>query len=458
MLTSLGWAWYFNESFLPIIFSALITAGFGALLFLPFKNNKNNIEKHEAFLVVAIIWIIISAFGALPYIFSNGIPRIIDAYFETVSGFTTTGSSILSDIEALPKNILFWRALTHWIGGMGIIIFTIALLPIFGFGGMNLFEAEATGPTTDKIHPKITETAKRLWGIYLLLTLTEAALFLLGGMNLYESVCHSFATIATGGFSPKNSSLIDYSPYIQYIASIFMILAGTNFVLFYWLLKGKTKPFLKSEEFKFYISIIALATLFITLYLVIDSNPLEYSFRHALFQTASIISCTGFVSTDYMLWPTAAWTMLFLLMFSGAMVGSTTGGIKMMRHLLLLKNTIAVIKRKLHPTAIINVRLDKRVISQNVIDNVLDIFVIYIFSFAILSLLMTTQNLSIAESMSAIATTLNGIGPGVYNIGAVGNFYHVGDFGKIILCFAMIIGRLEFITIFILFTKTFWKQ
>ena len=458
MLSSLGWTWFYDENPFPIIVSSLITASVGALLFLPFRKTKKSIEKHEAYLVVAIIWVIMSAFGALPYIFSDSIPRIIDAYFETVSGFTTTGSSILTNIEILPKNILYWRALTHWIGGVGIIIFTVALLPIFGFGGTNLFEAEATGPSTDKIHPRITETAKRLWGVYIIITIVQIGLFMLGDMNFYESVCHSFATVATGGFSPKNTSLINYSPYIQYVASLFMIIAGTNLVLIYWLLKGKTKPFLKSEEFKFYLAIVGFSTIFISIYLIRDGNTIEYAFRHSLFQAASIISSTGFVSTDYMLWAPPAWTLLFLLMFSGAMVGSTTGGIKIMRHLLLVKNTITVIKRKLHPTAIINVRLDKKVISQNIIDNVLAIFVICVFTFAISTLLLTTQNLNITESMSAVAATLNCIGPGVYSIGAVGNFNHVGDFGKAILCFTMIVGRLEYLTIYILFTRTFWKQ
>ncbi|NTW24929.1 MAG: TrkH family potassium uptake protein, partial [Lentimicrobium sp.] len=398
-------------------------------------------------------------FGAIPFMLSGVTQSYTDAFFETMSGFTTTGASIFTDIESIPKGILFWRSLTHWIGGMGIIVLSLAVLPVLGIGGMQLFMAEVPGITPDKLHPRITQTAQRLWGIYVLLTFVLTLLLMLGGMNLFDALCHAFGTMATGGFGTKNDSVAGFSPYIQYVIIIFMFLAGVNFTLHYFALKGKFKKIITNEELRnyFYVVIIATAIIASALY-IIQGQPAEKSFRDSLFQVVSIVTTTGFVSTDYLLWPFFAWFLIFLLMFTGGCAGSTGGGIKMVRILLLFKNSLLELKRLIHPLAIIPVRLNGKSVPQNIIFNVLAFFLIYIIIFAFGSLALTFLGLEFESAVGATAACLGNIGPGLGIVGPVLNFGLVPDAGKWLLSLLMLLGRLELFTVLILFSSSFWKN
>lgn len=464
MFSTLPFSYYYGGTDAnAIIASGLVTVLFGILFRLITKEaDEKSIGKKEGYVIVTFSWIVISIFGTLPYLLSNSISNFTDAFFETISGFSTTGASILTDIEAVPKGILFWRSMTHWIGGMGIVVLTVAILPFLGIGGMQLFNAETSGPTKDKLHPRITEAAKRLWGIYVLLTFLETILLLAGGMNLFESLCHSFGTVATGGFSPKNSSLAGYSPYIQYVVMIFMFIAGISFTLHYYFLKGKFSKVFNNGELRFYVSIIIIASIIIGSFLIYDSfnkyNSFEKAFRDAFFQVISIVTCTGFATTDYMQWSFFLWFFIFLLMFSGGCAGSTAGGIKVIRHLLLFKNASLEFKRLIHPNAVIPVKLNGKPVPQDIIFNILAFFLMYISIWAVSSLLLSIIGMDPYSAMGSVATTMGGIGPGLGITGPASNYSTVPEFGKWILAFMMLIGRLEIFTVFILFAPSFWKK
>ncbi len=460
MLTSLIVSIYYHEPVLPIIYSAVITALFGGiLLFFGNKNSNKNIGKREGYMIVTLTWVIISVFGALPFIISGAIPSFTNAFFETMSGFTTTGSSILTDIESVPKNILYWRAMTHWIGGMGIIVLTVAILPFLGIGGMQLLIAEMPGIAPDKLHPRITATAKRFWGIYVILTVVEILLLWAGEMNLFDAVCHSFATMATGGFSTKNDSIAGFLPYSQYIIILFMILAGTNFTLHYFAFHGQIKKVFKNDEFKTYLSIIAVVTVILTFGLIIIVNTgVEKAFRDSLFTVVSILTTTGFVTADYIVWPVFLWVFVAALMFIGGSAGSTGGGVKIIRHLLLIKNSWIELKRTIHPAAIIPVKYGGKSISQQVIFNVMAFFLIYslIFSFGVIA--MALLGLDFETSVGASIASLGNIGPGIGGVGPVENYAFIPPFGKWILSFLMLLGRLELFTVLIIFSPAFWRK
>jgi len=460
MLTSIGFALYYHETILPIILSALITSVFGVTLaFFGNKNNNRNIGKREGYMIVTLTWVIISVFGALPFILSGTIPSFTSAFFETMSGFTTTGSSILTDIESVPKNILYWRAMTHWIGGMGIIVLTVAVLPFLGIGGMQLLIAEMPGIAPDKLTPRITATAKRFWGIYVILTIAEVLLLWAGEMNFFDSVCHAFATMATGGFSTKNDSIAGFLPYSQYIIIIFMILAGTNFTLHYFTFHGQFKKVFKNEEFKVYLTIIIVITILLTFGLIAWQNyNLEQAFRDSLFTVVSILTTTGFVTADYILWPVYLWILVAALMFIGGSAGSTGGGIKIVRHLLLLRNSWTELKRTIHPSAIIPVKYGKKSISQQVIFNVMAFFLIYILIFSFGVIAMALLGLDFETSVGASIASLGNIGPGIGGVGPVENYAIIPPIGKWILSFLMLLGRLELFTVLIIFSPAFWKK
>ena len=451
---------YCNENCLALLYSGLITASIGGIVFfLTRKNLKKHIGKRDGYIIVSMTWIVISLFGTLPFLISGAIPSFTDAFFETMSGFTTTGASILTDIEALPRGILFWRSMTHWIGGMGIIVLSVAILPALGIGGMQLYAAEMPGPTKDKLHPRITQTAKRLWGIYVLFTIAETILLMTGGMDLFDALCHTFGTVATGGFSTQNSSITGYSPFIQYVIIIFMILAGTNFTLHYMALHGRLRRVFKNEEFRAYLITIAITGLVITLGLTLDSDlPFTTAFRKSLFQVVSIITTTGFITDNYTLWPVAMWFIVFLLMFIGGMAGSTGGGIKVVRHLLLFKNSTMELKRVLHPHAIIPVRLSGKIVSQEIIYKIMAFFLIYFIIFGIGSLVMTLLGLDYKSAIGASIATLGNIGPGIGQVGPVGNYASIPEFGKWFLSFLMLLGRLELFTVLILLSPSFWRK
>ncbi len=461
MFGSLPFSLYYGEQeSLAILYSGLITIFTGGILWFSTRKHPKNIGRKEGYVIVAITWIIISLFGTLPFLLSKTIPNFTDAFFETMSGFTTTGATILTDIEATPKGILFWRSMTHWIGGMGIIVFTVAVLPILGIGGMQLYAAEMPGVTKDKLHPRITATAKRLWAIYLILTVTEAILLMLGGMNLFDALCHTFGTVATGGFSTHNLSIAAFSPYIQYVIVVFMILAGTNFTLHYFALHGQLRKVWRSEEFRYFIYLISAGTVIITLVLVYNNygGSFEEAFRLSLFQVVSIITTTGYITDNYLNWPGMIWFLIILMMFVGGMAGSTGGGIKVVRQLLLLKNSLLELKRLIHPQAIIPVRMNGKVVSQDIIFKVMAFFLIYIIIFIIGSTLMALIGLDASSAIGATAATLGNIGPGMGGVGPEDNYAFIPYFGKWVLSFLMLLGRLELFTVLILFSPAFWKK
>ena len=473
MLSSLGFsAWYepvsfstlvfFNSThdFLPLLVSGTGVCLIGMILWLLNRNlDQNSIGKREGYIIVSLAWVIISLFGAIPFVLSGVTTNYTDAFFETMSGFTTTGASIFTDIESIPKGIMFWRSMTHWIGGMGIIVLSLAILPILGIGGMQLFVAEVPGITPDKIHPRITQTAKRLWFIYVLFTLVQTALLMLGGLNLFDSLCHAFGTMATGGFSTKNDSIAGFSPYLQYVIIIFMFLAGINFSLHYFALKGKFQKIFSNEELRLYSLIVLVSSLVIaSAFISIQSTPVEKAFRDSLFQVVSIVTTTGFVSSNYLLWPFFTWFLLFLLMFTGGCAGSTGGGIKIVRITLLFKNSLLELKRIIHPQAMLPVRLNGKSIPQEIIFNVLAFFLIYIIVFAFGSLLMSFLGLEFESAIGSVASCLGNIGPGLGIVGPVLNYGLIPDAGKWLLAFLMLLGRLELFTVLILFSPTFWRK
>ena len=443
-----------------LLISGIITIISGAVIRYYTRNASKNIGRREGYIIVSIAWIVISLFGTLPYLISGAIPNFTDAFFETISGFTTTGASILTDIESVPRGILFWRSMTQWIGGMGIIVLSVAILPILGIGGMQLFVAEMPGIAPDKLHPRITQTAKRLWLIYVLLTFVETILLMLGGMDLFNSLCHSFATMATGGFSTQNASVADYSAHIQYVLIVFMFLAGTNFTLHYFALRGKFKNIWKNEEYRYYLLFTLSVTILITFIWILQSNinNIEKTFRDSLFQVVSIITTTGFVSSDYLIWPGFLWFFIFLLMFVGGSAGSTGGGIKIARHILLLKNSSSELKRSIHPQAIIPVKYNGKAVSQDIIFKVMAFFLIYLTIFFIGTFVMTLFGLDFKSAIGSTIATLGNIGPGIGKVGPVHNYAWIPDMGKWFLSLLMLLGRLELFTVLIIFTSSFWKK
>jgi len=449
-----------KHDFLPMLVTGLVTLSAGAGLFLSNKKlNQNSIGKREGYIIVTLAWVFISIFGSLPYMLSGVAPTFADAFFETMSGFTTTGASVFTSVEDIPKGVLFWRSLTHWIGGMGIIVLSLAVLPILGIGGMQLFVAEVPGVTPDKLTPRITETAKNLWVIYVVLTFACTIMLMFGGMSLYDSLCHSFATLATGGFGTKNDSVASFSPYIQYVLIAFMYLAGINFSLHFFIFKRKFRQVFSNDELKNYTFIILSAALIIGIaLLLIGNSSAEKSIRDSLFTVVSIITTTGFVSADYLLWPKHTWIIILLLMFIGGCAGSTGGGIKVVRIVLLFRNSRMELKRLIHPQAIIPVRLNGKSIPQPIIFNVLAFFLLYIITFAIGSLIISIMGLNFESAIGAVASSLGNIGPGFGTVGPVLNYGGVPEAGKWLLSFMMLLGRLELFTVFILFSSAFWNK
>lgn len=448
---------YYNEPLGPFLLSILVSSVPSLIFrFLAGSKAKDEIQIHEALFSVVFGWLIMILLGILPYIFSGSITHFINAFFESTSGFTTTGSSILTDIEALPKSILFWRSLTHWVGGIGIISLVIIVLPSLDVGGYRIFSLESS--LQEKIHPRIKTVGRSLLSIYLLLTFSQVILMMLGGVNLFESLCHSFGTVATGGFSPKNTSIAGYSPYIQYVVTIFMFLAGVNFLVHFQLLMGNFKKAFTNEEFRFYVKVIVSAGFFIMAILIFKTNkPLEEAFRSSFFYVVSIVTCTGFATEDYLLWPTAAWMTIFLLLFAGGSTGSTAGGIKMARHLLVLKNIKSLIYKTVHRNAVFPIKLNGLVVSEENNRSVLAFVLLYLVVFVVMTFLLILDGLDVPGAASSIATALAGIGPGIGSVGPVANFAHLHDFSKAVMSLAMFIGRLELLTFFALFTPAFWK-
>lgn len=457
---------------LDITLAAIVTMLVGVVSMFFTRSHKKEVKRKEGYIIVTFGWLVMSISGMLPYLFSGAIPDITNAFFETMSGYTTTGASIMDDIEIMPEGILFWRSLTHWIGGMGIIVLAIAILPLLGIGGMQLFAAEAPGPTADKLHPRITDTAKRLWLIYFGYTMAETILLKLAGMSFFDAINHSLATMSTGGFSTKNASLAYWNnqPLIQYIVILFMFLAGSNFVLSYYAFKGKVQKVIKDEEFKFYLIFVISFTIISALVIYFKANvpsseyhpmvlgPAEAAFRHSLFAVITVITTTGFVSADFTSWTPFLTIMFFGLFFLGGSAGSTAGGIKIMRHLLIIKNGLLEFKRTLHVNAIIPVRYNNKTVKEHIVYNVIAFFVLYMLSFIIGALGLGFMGLDFESAIGGAASSLGNVGPALGSLNPLSNFSSLPAVGKWWCAFLMLLGRLELFTVLILFTPYFWKK
>ena len=445
-----------------LLISASINIAIGAILLLVTRKPKKELRAREGFLTVTLGWLVFAAFGALPFVISGSIPSYTDAFFETMSGFTTTGATILTDVEALPHGIMFWRSLTHWFGGMGIILLSIAILPFLGTGGMHLFRAEVPGPVADKVHPRVGETAKILWGVYVLITAIETVLLLFGGMDLFDSLCHSFGTLATGGYSTKNASVAYYnSAYIDYVITIFMILAGTNFALHYGVLRGDIKGLYKNAEWRFFIILILGASLIIGIDVFLNnySHNIADTLRYTLFQVTSIMTTTGFATADYEQWSLTSQLILFGLMFVGGCAGSTGGGLKVMRIYLLLKFAQTELARLIHPKAVIPIRIGNTVVDRKIMMNILGFFLFAVLLAAFGTLAISLfPGVDLPTAFGAIAATLNNIGPGLSQVGPTDNYAFFHPVAKWILSGFMLLGRLEIFTVLILLMPSFWKK
>lgn len=447
----------FNESVWPFLGSSAITGIFYLIFRITsIKADTSRISNRDGYLTVTLSWILFTLMGALPYLLSGSIPSFVNAFFESTSGFTTTGSSILNDIEALPSSILFWRSLTHWIGGLGIILLVIIILPGLKILGAQLFSLESS--LKEKIHPKTKSVGFRLLFIYLGLTLAEIIFLNLGEMNLFDSICHTFGTVATGGFSTKNISISAYSAYSQYVIMVFMFLAGISFVVYYYIVKFNFNKVKKNEELWFYTVTTLVSGIFMTLLLLFQADTtFEVAFRDGFFHVISIITTTGYSTYDYLLWPPAAVILIFLLLFAGASTGSTTGSIKMARHLIVIKNIKNVFTKLLHPNVITQVKLNSKPLSEKTNLSIISFVIFFLFIFLTGTLLIVITGVDPVTAASSVAASLGNIGPGLGTTGPLYNYAHMPVISKFILIILMIIGRLEILTAFALFTRSFWK-
>ena len=464
-------SYYYKDGItMDMIYSGIIVTLIGGLLLFLNRNHDKQLNKREGYLVVVLGWLAMIFTGTLPYLLTGTIDGFSNIVFETTSGFTTTGATILNDVEAMPEGILFWRSITHWLGGMGIIVFAIAILPLLGIGGMQIFSAESPGMNTDKLHPRITDTAKRLWLIYLLFTIVETLLLTFAGMSVFDAINHSMSNIASGGFSTKNESLGFWNdqPLIQYIVIFFMFIAGTNFVLSYFGFKGKFRKIIKNEEFRIYSLFIALCTVIVGAVIYFNTDFLsdfsdgftriEGVFRHALFQVVSIITTTGFTTTDYTAWGPLLLLIFFGLMFVGGSAGSTAGGFKVMRHLLIIKNGLLQFKRILHPHAILPIRYNQKSVSSEIMYNILGFFIVYMLSFIAGALVFSILGLDFESSLGVSASSLGNVGPSIGDFGPSSNFYNLPVLAKWWSSFLMLLGRLELYTVLIIITPYFWRN
>lgn len=455
---------YGENQYVYFLATAAICLAAGGILLFWGRNASSAIGKREGSLVVTLIWIVFSLFGLLPYWLSAAIPSFTDAFFETISGFTTTGASILNNIEELPYSLLFWRSLTHWMGGLGIIVMSLALLPVFGVNGTQLFAAESAGPTKDKIHPKIGGTAKRLFYIYFSLTAVQTIALKIAGMTWFDAICQSFGTVATGGFSTKQASIAYWnSPAIEYIIILFMVLSGVNFGLYYLGFKQKLAKIYKNEELKHYLIVLLVATLIIAFSNIYSAHnfgfeSMELQWRNALFYVTSLMTTTGFGTVDFMQWAPFTWVILLVVMVFGASAGSTSGGIKMVRIVIVVKYCYHEFKRIIHPNIASPVLYNGQIVKTDIITRVLAFVLLYLLTIAFSTIIVTASGLPIVDAMGGVIGCLGGVGPGLGALGPAGNYAHIPDFTKWYFSFLMLIGRLELFTVLLLFTPVFWRK
>jgi trk/ktr system potassium uptake protein len=451
--------WFHDGTFLPVLAAAALTMASGLVMRRLCESFTGDFSFREGFAIASLGWLVAGMFGALPFVFSSNIPNVISAYFESISGFTTTGATILPDIEKLAPSILYWRSLTQWLGGMGIIVLAVALLPLLGVGGMQLFRAEVPGPVKDRMLPRIQDTAKLLWAVYVIITISAILSMAVAGMPVFDAICHAFTCLATGGFSPRNASLGAYSGAIQWVTIVFMFLAGVNFSLHYLALRGKISRYARSEEFLFYAILIGVATAIVLVFnLGARDLPLVEQLRHALFQVVSICTTTGYGTDDYELWPVVNQVVLVLLMFVGGCSGSTAGGFKCARVLLLFKHASVQVFRLVHPHAVKHVKIDRKLVPEDVMQSILGLFALYVMAMFAATLVMAALGLDLVTASSSVITCLNNVGPGLGDVGPTQHFADVPGTGKLVLAICMVMGRLELFTVMVLFLPSFWRK
>lgn len=472
MVLSTGVSLYYEDGTLWNMMAAGIVAIVsGVVVMAVTRNHRKEIKLREGYMVVTFGWIVMAFIGTFPYIFTESIPNFTDAFFESMSGYSATGATILDNVEALPKGILFWRSVTHWIGGMGIIVLAVAVLPLLGIGGMQLFAAEVPGPTGDKLHPRITDTAKRLWLIYVGFTIAESVLLKVAGMSVFDAVNHSMSTMSTGGFSTRNESIAYWNdkPIIHYIIIVFMFLGSCNLVLSYFAFKGRFRKIFRDEEFRVYTYTLLGLTLVTALIIHFQSDfigdfastqwgAMESSFRYSLFQVLSVVSTTGFITADFTQWTPFLTVLFFGMMFLGGCAGSTSGGIKIMRHLIMIKNGVMEFRRTLHPNAVLPVRYNNKAVQQPIVYNVLGFFTLYMLSFIVGTLVFSWLGLDFKTALGGAAATVGNVGPALGDLGPSHTYALLHDAAKWWGSFLMLIGRLELFTVLIILTPFFWRN
>jgi trk system potassium uptake protein TrkH len=456
-----AWIYHETEAMRGFLSAVGITLLVGVTGFLAFRRHRNAaLLTRDGFLVVVLSWLVGSAFGALPFVITGAIPSYTDAYFETISGYTTTGASILPHIEGLPYSVLFWRSLIHWLGGMGIVVLTVAILPRLGIGGLKLMRTEAPGPTLDKLTPRVTETAKILWGIYLGLTVLEVAMLLVAGLGWFDALTHTFGTLATGGFSPRNASVGAYdSAFVDVVVTVFMLLAAINFSLYFHAFRGEARLLARNTELRVYLAVFVIGVVLVTLSVTGSVyGSIGEGVRFAGFQVASILTTTGFATADYDIWPPLAKGVLVTLMLVGGCAGSTAGGVKVIRLVTLFKQGLNELKYLVHPQGIFTLKIGDRPVKKDILYPVAVFFFLYVTLVMITALIVSAAGQDLITSISTGLATVGNIGPGFGAIGPSHNYGHYPDPVKWWLSFAMLTGRLEVYSVLVLFTRTFWRQ
>jgi len=460
MILPLAAAMYYGEPE-TLVFSLCMVLGaaLGGGLALS-ERGQHQLGSRDGFLIVTFGWLVVALVGSLPFVFSGAIPRFTSAYFESMSGFTTTGASILTDIEALPRSMLLWRSLIQWLGGMGIVVLSLAILPVLGIGGMQLFRAEAPGPTPDRLTPRIKETAKLLWGVYVLISAAEVLALLLTGLSPYDAVCHTFTTMATGGFSTRNASVASFgNPAAEIVIIFFMFVAGVNFSLHFAALRGRVRSYFRDDEFKTYLTVTVVASLVIFLSnLHLGEMAVARNLRGSVFQVVSILTTTGFGTEDYERWGHMPQYLLLVLMFIGGCAGSTGGGMKNVRFLIFLRHAFNELRKLLHPRAVCAIRFNHSAVPSEIVTNILGFILLMTIITTVATFLMTLVGLDLVSAFSSVAATLNNIGPGAGTVGPTDNFSHVPLVGKWVLILCMLLGRLEIYTVLVLFAPEFWRR
>jgi trk system potassium uptake protein TrkH len=448
----------FRESLWPYVASIVVCASAGAVLMLSSRPKSKQIRPRDGFLIVGGSWLAVSLLGSLPYILTGTLSPV-DSLFESVSGFTTTGSTVIADVTVAPRALLLWRALSQWLGGMGIILFTIAILPLLGIGGMQLFKAEVPGPVVDKVRPRLTATARSLWGIYVGLTVVEWVLLRLAGMSVFDALCHALTTLPTGGFSTRNTSVGEFSlPAVEWIITVFMLLAGINFVLHYRLLCGRFRQVWRDAELRYFLGVVAAATALFSISVHEPGDGIAETIRLAAFQTVSILTTTGYCTTDFEVWPSLALIVLLILMVLGGMSGSTGGAIKSLRALLAIRSLRATVLRLIHPHAVRPVKYGGQVVAESVLSGIWAFLTAYILIAAFGAVVVAAHGYDILTAISSSMTAIGNVGPGLGEVGAYDNFAHYPGTVKITLAVIMIFGRLEIFTLLAMLSREFWRR